>query len=30
VKRSAMLVKGSYRDIAACAVLAKDYRARKQ
>ncbi len=30
VQRSAMLVKGSYRDIATCAILAKDYRARKQ
>ena len=29
VQRSAMLVKGSYRDIATCAILAKDYRARK-
>ena len=30
VQRSGMLVKGSYRDIATCAILAKDYRARKQ
>ena len=29
VRRSGMLVKGSYRDIATCAILAKDYRARK-
>ena len=27
VQRAAMLVKGSYRDIAVCAILAKDYRA---
>ena len=29
VARSAMLVKGKYRDIATCAILAKDYRANK-
>lgn len=30
VQRAAMLVKGSYRDIATCSILAKDYRAKKQ
>lgn len=29
IQRSAMLVKGRYRDIATCAILAKDYRASK-
>ena len=29
VQRASMLVKGKYRDIATCAILAKDYRARQ-
>ena len=29
VQRASMLVKGKYRDIATCAILAKDYRANK-
>jgi len=30
VQRAAMLVKGSYRDIAVCAILAKEYRAMQE
>ena len=29
VQRSAMLVKGAYKDIATCSILAKDYRASR-